>query len=61
LAHVAKSAGAPSDHGSGIYLHKHKGDKVKRGEALYTIYANNKDEMELAMDAVKDHLGVVIE
>lgn len=60
LAHIAKSAGAPSDHGSGIYLHKHKGDKVKRGEILYTIYANNKDEMGLAIDAVKDHLGVVI-
>ena len=60
LAHIAKSAGAPSDHGSGIYLEKHKGDTVKKGDIVYTIYANNKDELELALDATKQHFGAVI-
>jgi len=60
IAHIAKSAGAPSDRGSGVYLHKHRNDVVSAGDLLYTIYANNKDELRLACESSKVHSGYVI-
>lgn len=60
IAHIAKSAGAPSDRGAGLFLHKHRNDVVKAGEPLYTIYANSKDEMMYAISASKHHSGVLI-
>jgi putative thymidine phosphorylase len=38
---VAKILGAPKQKGSGIYLHKKIGDKVKKGEALYSLFSEN--------------------
>src|SRR3989344_2754336 len=38
----AKLAGAPSEKGSGIYLHKHKKDKIKEKEPLFTVYSEDK-------------------
>jgi len=47
---IGRLAGAPSDHGSGIYLHVHKGAKVKKGDKLFTIYSHNKEELGYAID-----------
>ncbi|HSU72564.1 MAG TPA: AMP phosphorylase [Candidatus Binatia bacterium] len=60
IAHIAKSAGAPSDRGSGLYLHKHRNDVVKAGELLYTIHATTRDELTYAIAASRQHVGVVI-
>ncbi len=43
ISHIARSAGAPKDANAGLYLHKKLNDKVKKGEVLYTIYANSKE------------------
>lgn len=48
IAHVAKIAGSPADIRSGIYLYKHLGEKVKKGETLFTIYAETKEELNYA-------------
>lgn len=54
-ASIARLAGAPMDKGSGVYLHKKVGDKVKLGEPLYTIYAEFKADFNFAIQAaVKD-------
>jgi putative thymidine phosphorylase len=45
IAHIARSAGAPKDQEAGVYLHKRLNDKVKKGEPLYTIYADLKDRL----------------
>jgi AMP phosphorylase len=38
LTEVARAAGSPKDKGAGVLLHKKLGDKIKRGEKLFTIY-----------------------
>ncbi|MBW2994346.1 AMP phosphorylase [Candidatus Woesearchaeota archaeon] len=50
---IARMAGAPSDHGSGIYLHVHKGYKVKKGDDLFTIYSQNKEELGYAIECAQ--------
>jgi AMP phosphorylase len=60
IAHIAKSAGAPSDRGSGLLLNKHRNDSVKAGDVLYTVYANTRDAMNEAMASIKHHSGVFI-
>jgi AMP phosphorylase len=46
LVEIAKSAGAPEDKGAGILLNKKLGDKVKAGERLFTVYAENKHKLK---------------
>jgi len=45
---IAKLAGAPHDPESGLYLHVHKHDKIKKGQTLFTIYSNSKDRLMFA-------------
>ena len=42
VANIARTAGAPKDSGAGIYVYKKLGDKIKKGEKLYTVYSENK-------------------
>ncbi|MDP7260437.1 MAG: AMP phosphorylase [archaeon] len=53
IGNVAKTAGAPHDKGAGVLLHAKGGTRVKKGDALYTIYAEEdfklKDAEELAL------------
>lgn len=52
VSRVAKVAGAPFDRGAGIYLHYHVGDVVKKGDALFTIYAENSQKLAYARDVL---------
>jgi len=45
VSHVARTAGAPKDPTAGMYLHKKIGDKVLKGEPLYTIYADSEERL----------------
>ena len=47
---IGRIIGSPSDKSAGIYLHKHCGEKVKRGELLMTFYAESGGKLK---DAVK--------
>ncbi|MBI3035550.1 AMP phosphorylase [Candidatus Woesearchaeota archaeon] len=60
VSRIARIAGAPSDKGAGIYIYKHIGDKVKRGEKLFTIYSESKHEFEYAKDVAKSSRVFVI-
>ena len=53
VSRIARIAGAPHDKGAGIYLYKHVNDRIKRGERLFTIYAESKHEFEYAKDVAK--------
>jgi len=53
IAKIARIAGAPKDKGAGIYLYFHKGDKVKKGNNYYTIFAENKTELDYAVEIGK--------
>ncbi len=60
IAKIARVAGAPLDKGAGLYLNKKVGDKVKKGELLYTIYAENNFKLSLAVDFMKENKGYLI-
>ncbi len=46
---LAKAAGCPADKASGLYLYAHKGDKVKKGEKLFTIYSESESRLNVAV------------
>jgi AMP phosphorylase len=60
IAKSARLAGAPIDPDAGIFLHKHCGEKVKKGEAILTIYARSVHKLTYAVDALRKMRGIVI-
>jgi putative thymidine phosphorylase len=45
ISKLARMAGAPITKGAGLYLHKKVGDRVKKGEPLYTAYADSAEKL----------------
>lgn len=52
---VARTLGAPHEKLAGIYINKRIGQKVRRDERLYTLYAQTPDRIDLALEALKKH------
>lgn len=50
IVEVARLAGAPSDMGAGVLLHKKIGDNVKKSEPLFTIYAERSAKLQRALE-----------
>ena len=55
ISKLGRIAGAPKDKAAGVYLHYHVGDKVKKGDVMFTVYTENKRKLEF----VKDFLSKV--
>ena len=51
IVSVARKAGAPFDTGAGIHLIKKIGDKVEKGETIFTIFSDNYNRLN---DALKE-------
>ena len=49
IARIASLAGAPIDKNAGIDLIKKVGDKIKKGDTLFTIYACFKSDFEFSI------------
>lgn len=49
INNLARVAGCPVDKFAGIYLYKHVGDKIKKGEKLLTLYAESKPRLNGAL------------
>jgi len=60
ISRIARVAGAPFDKGAGIYLYHHVGDVVKRGDVLFTIYADNKQKLAYAKDYLNQYGSIII-
>jgi putative thymidine phosphorylase len=60
ISKVARFAGAPDDKGAGLFISKKVGDKVKRGELLYTVYSESLFKSNLAKDFVKKNNAYLI-
>jgi thymidine phosphorylase len=60
ISKIARVAGAPKDKGSGLYLEKHVKDKVKKGELLYTVYAESEFKLNVAKEFLKKNNGYLI-
>lgn len=46
---VAKAAGAPSDHGAGVVIHRKRGAKVSEGDVIMTVYAQTEEKLRHAL------------
>jgi len=55
ISAIARAAGAPADKGAGIYLHVDKGDKIKKGQKLFTIYAESERKLALAQEMAETY------
>lgn len=51
---ITKILGAPKQKGSGIYLSKKIGEKVKTGEIIYTLYSESKYNLKEAKDSIEN-------
>jgi AMP phosphorylase len=47
---IARRLGCPSVNEAGVYLHKKIGDKVKKGDVIYTMHANDNTKIGLAKE-----------
>ena len=47
---LARTTGCPMDKSAGLYLYKHVGDKLKKGEKILTIYSESKVRLKEAED-----------
>lgn len=48
---IALILGCPTDKGTGLYLHRHVGDKVAKGDDIATFYAESKERLDEAIEA----------
>jgi len=60
ISRIARIAGAPHDKEAGVYLYRHRGDSVKKGERLYTIYCDNKQRLTYAARFIREDNGFVV-
>ncbi len=60
IASIAKAAGAPKYKGAGVYIWKKIGDNVKKGEKLFTIFAEKASKLRSAENLVKENFPYVI-
>ncbi len=61
LISLARYSGAPHDSGAGIYLHAKKGAHVKKGEVIFTIYAESEWKLKRAIEEGRRLMPVVVE
>lgn len=55
IVKIARGAGAPKDKGAGVYIHKKKGEYVRNGETILTIYAEKEWKLTRAIElAIED-------
>ncbi len=57
---AARTLGSPLDLQAGLYLHKKLGDAVKKGELIYTMYANDESKIKLAKEFLDEKKMYVI-
>ena len=47
---AARTLGSPLDLQAGLYLHKKLGETVKKGEPIFTMYANDSSKIRLTRE-----------
>ena len=60
ISKISRVAGAPENIRAGIYLHKHVGDKVKKGDKLFTVYCHDKGKLEFVRYAWQKLEAIVV-
>lgn len=60
LSRIAFVLGAPKDKLAGLRMHKKIGDKVKKGDVLFELYATTKLKLKYGKTYVEEHPGYVV-
>ena len=50
IAKIARYAGAPTDKRAGIWMNVKVGDKVKKGDVLFTVFSSSERKLRAAME-----------
>jgi len=61
ITNIAKEAGAPKDKKAGVLLHAKTGNKVEKGDALYTIYSSSEERLNAAVNLARRTYPVRVE
>jgi AMP phosphorylase len=61
LISLARTAGAPHDTGAGLLLHAKKGERVKAGDPLFTMYADRPWRLQKAIEEGRRLMPVLVE
>jgi len=56
---LARVSGCPVSKRSGLYLHFHVGDSVKKGEKILTIYSESKSRLDEAVKYYEDNKPII--
>ncbi len=54
ISKIARAAGSPVDNEAGIYLYKHYGESVRKGEKVFTVYSKSERRIERAINLMKE-------
>ncbi|MBE8539878.1 AMP phosphorylase [Geoglobus acetivorans] len=60
VVRLARLAGAPKDKGAGVYIHRKRGEVVKKGDPLITIYAETAWKLEKAIEYAMENPPIVV-
>ena len=61
ITRIARAAGAPKNKGSGLYIHVKRGQFVKAGDQLYTIYADHSSKLDTAIKLSQTLDAIIME
>lgn len=59
LAKAAKLAGAPKSPAAGLALEGYLGDRIDRGQPLFTVHAQSRGELDYALHYIADQPGII--
>ena len=51
---LGRILGCPSDKSAGIYIHKHKSDRLKKGETILTLYSESDKKLKEAINFLRE-------
>ncbi|MFH0711320.1 MAG: AMP phosphorylase [Candidatus Aenigmatarchaeota archaeon] len=55
IVELARTAGTPKDHGAGVYIYKKLGDRVNKGDKLFTIYSEKNSKLIAACKLMEEN------
>jgi putative thymidine phosphorylase len=60
VSHYSRLAGAPLNIGAGLFIRKFIGDKVKKGDVLFTVHSENQSRLEntVSLIRIEDCYGI---
>ncbi len=54
MSKIARIAGSPVDTGAGVLIHRIRGDRVEKGDKLFTIFSESEAKLDFAIKALND-------